>query len=239
MRTRLIKKITFLSILFLGVVSFPQNSFSIENNAPIKVLFIGNSYIYVNDLPDMFSKVVRSSGREVVVKTSANPAWKLMQHAKSQTTLSMIGNEDWDYIVLQEQSTLPLFASNLGKFMIPATRILQEKAQQSGAKIILFMTWGRRDGFKRPGMQNYEQMQEKLSNAYLKVANDLQIMVAPIGVAWQNLLKENLSFSLWQGDGSHPSREGTYAAVCVLYSVIFDQSPLGIEYKGWIDSTKA
>ncbi len=207
---------------------------------PISVLFIGNSYIYTNDLPQMFSQLAESAGYEVKAGSSANPGWKLAQHAQSETTLAMIDREHWDYVILQEQSVLPVFAADRQQSMYPAARILDERAKRSGAKTILLITWGRRDGLPEAGISNFEQMQAKLIEGSMEIVNKLDMIAAPVGAAWQSVRREKPFFPLWQADGNHPSRSGTYLAACVLFGVIFGETPEGIAYtSGLTESTSS
>jgi hypothetical protein len=79
-------------------------------------------------------------------------------------------------------------------------------------------------------------MQAALEAGYLEIGNELNLTIAPVGVAWRNGLRSAPQLDLWVEDGSHPDREGTYLAACVLYAVIFDQSPEGIGYTAGIDN---
>ena len=125
---------------------------------------------------------------------------------------------------------LPIYPRDRQQRMYPAARILQKKAQQSGAKVILLMTWGRKNGLKEAGYRNFNQMQAALTEGYREIAFKLKAIAAPVGVAWKNALAEKPFFPLWQDDGVHPSKQGTYLAACVLYSAIIKESPEGIDF---------
>lgn len=79
-------------------------------------------------------------------------------------------------------------------------------------------------------MSNYESMQSQIDDGYSKIARDLNVPVAEVGSVWQVIVKEHPEISLWEDDGSHPSREGTYLAACVFYATIFQESPVGLTY---------
>ncbi|MCB0764529.1 MAG: hypothetical protein KDB84_07475, partial [Flavobacteriales bacterium] len=70
------------------------------------VLFIGNSYTYVNDLPNTFRQLALSLGDTVVVGSSAPGGYTLFQHSTYAPTLAAIASRPWDYMVMQEQSQL-------------------------------------------------------------------------------------------------------------------------------------
>jgi hypothetical protein len=74
-----------------------------------RVLFIGNSYTYANDLPGMFTKLAKSGGHRVETDLLANGGWTLTDHVNTSDTLRDLQASQWDYVVLQEQSEYPAF----------------------------------------------------------------------------------------------------------------------------------
>jgi len=196
----------------------------------IQILFIGNSYTFSNDLPEMFSKLAREGGHDVSAEVIANGGWTLEEHAQSNDTLENIQNGEWNYVILQEQSVIPSNPIVREQRMYPAVRNLYREIEIIGGSTILFMTWGRRDGLLQLGYRNYNEMQAELERGYEKIANELNITVSPVGTAWQKALEKDTQIDLWQMDGSHPSVKGTYLTACVFYAVIFQESPEGLSY---------
>ncbi len=195
-----------------------------------RILFIGNSYTYVNDLPGMFAQLARSGGYKVEVQMAAPGGWALAQHANAAETLDKLKSEKWDFVVLQEQSQIPAIGPSRTQSMYPAARELVQQIEALGARPIFFMTWAHRDGWPENGLPNYETMQTQIEQGYLSIARELNTPVAPVGEAWFTARRQNPELSLWQSDGSHPSEPGTYLAACVFYAVIFRHSPLGFTY---------
>src|SRR5664280_2803382 len=72
-----------------------------------RILFIGNSYTYVNDLPRVFTDLARSGGHRVQTGMSAQGGWTLADHVASTSTLDLLRSSKWDFVVLQEQSEIP------------------------------------------------------------------------------------------------------------------------------------
>jgi hypothetical protein len=112
----------------------------------------------------------------------------------------------------------------------PAIRLLYDKVSEKGAALILFMTWGPRDGLPDAGYKNYDETQAQICTGYMDIANELDVIVAPVGIAWKNAIKKDPQLNLWNLDGIHPSREGSYLSACVFYATIFMQSPEGLTY---------
>jgi hypothetical protein len=201
------------------------------NETCTRVLFIGNSYTYVNDLPTTFMNLARAGGHKTEVGMSAQGGWMLADHVKSSDTISMISSKKWSFVVLQEQSEVPSIQSSRTQEMYPAARVLVDDVRQAGAVPIFLITWAYRDGLPANGMPNYESMQAQIDNGYLITAQALSSPVAPVGVAWFHVRNQYPQINLWQDDGSHPTPEGTYLAACVFYADIFRQSPEGLSYQ--------
>ncbi len=198
--------------------------------ACVRVLFIGNSFTYVNDLPGMFAKLAEAGGRRAEVDMAAPGGWTLAQHANSADSLGKIKSSKWNFVVLQEQSTIPAFGQIRRQEMYPAVRILIQNIRKAGASPLLFVTWARRDGWPEQGYRNYADMQVEIERGYAGVAQELNVPVAPVGNAWLDATRLSPPVELWQADGSHPSEPGTYLAAAVFYAVIFGQSPVGLTY---------
>jgi hypothetical protein len=98
--------------------------------------------------------------------------------------------------------------------------LFDEEIRSSGAKTVPYMTWARRHQWER---------QPELAQVYLSIGRAVGAMVAPAGVAWQNLLLQRPDFVLHDKDNSHPNFAGTYLAACVFFSALFDQSPEGVQ----------
>src|SRR5215471_15592197 len=73
----------------------------------IRVLFIGNSYTYFNNLPEIFTKLAQSGHQGKVETMMAAPGgWRLKDHWEKGDALKALHEGKWDYVVLQDQSTL-------------------------------------------------------------------------------------------------------------------------------------
>lgn len=142
----------------------------------------------------------------------------------------MVKAQDWDYVVLQEQSIIPSLPDQRVQNMYPAVRALDERNREVGAGTVLLMTWGRRDGLPAEGYPDYDAMQAQLHAGYTEIWGDVGAIVAPVGLAWQNAIKQDANLALWGSDGSHPSEMGSYLAANVLYAAILGESPLDLAY---------
>jgi hypothetical protein len=216
-------RVTFLvSALLVGCPSPPSRV------TPDRVLFIGNSYTYVNDLPGLFAGLARKGGHPVVVDMVAPSGWTLAEHASSPETAARIRGTTWSFVVLQEQSLVPALAPARIAGMYPAVRRLTRSIRSLGAEPVLLLTWGTRAGMADQGFADYPSMQAALTEGYLTIAAELDLRVAAVGEAWEAAMAQDPALPLWDSDGEHPALAGSYLAACVLYATLFHQSPEGL-----------
>ena len=204
-----------------------------------RVLFVGNSYTTVNDLPSVFASLARAGGHRVGTGTAAGDGWTLADHAGSSATAAKLASVKWDIVILQEQSQIPSVAQFRETQMYPAARRLVSTIRNQGARPMFFLTWARRDGWPENGMPSYASMQSAIDDGYLAIAGEQQAAVAPVGYAWSVLLGREAPAALWQDDGSHPTAAGTYLAACVFYATIFRESPKGLAYHSSLSAEEA
>jgi hypothetical protein len=200
------------------------------NSDAIQVLFIGNSYVFANNLPQVLVRLAESGEHKVYAEMAAKGGWTLEQHAASEGTLGKIASREWDYVILQEQSVRPSIPAEREERMYPAARALDSAIADQGAGTVLMMTWGRRDGLREAGFTDYGAMQTQLATGYTTIGAELGALVAPVGLAWGEALRQRPNIGLWDTDGSHPAPAGSYLAACVFYAVLFEESPEGLSY---------
>ncbi len=72
------------------------------------------------------------------------------------------------------------------------------------------------------------ETQAVLADAYTKMAQELGAILAPVGLAWEAVLRVDPDFDLHHQDGRHANPIGSYLTACVFYSVLFNTSPEGL-----------
>jgi hypothetical protein len=204
-----------------------------------RVLFIGNSYTYVNDLPTTFADLAWAGGHRVETGSLADGGQTLAQHAADSVTATTLASKQWNTVVLQDQSENPSVAYYRQNEMYPATRQLVALARKAAAQPLFFLTWAHQAGWPEAGLPDYASMQTAVDDGYLGIASQLDVPIAPVGDAWKAVVAEQSSPNLWQADGTHPTTTGTYLAACVFYASIFRQSPVGLSYHDGLPDAEA
>jgi hypothetical protein len=222
----------------LGLGAAQGCGFSLDASPCTRVLFVGNSYTFVNDLPATFASLARSGGHRIEVGMAAEGGWTLAQHAASADTRSKIASKAWNFVVLQEQSQVPAVEDLRQGEMYPAARQLVTTIRATGAQPVFFETWAHRAGWPENGLSDYASMQAAINRGYEEIATEQAARLAPVGKAWSAAVGKG-DLTLWQDDGSHPTVAGTYLAACVMYQAVFDQSPEGLSYLAGLSNEDA
>jgi hypothetical protein len=140
----------------------------------------------------------------------------LGSEADLEPAASLSAQRCWDFVILQENSTIPRAESDLRERMVPAAHALDTRIRENGAQTILYMTWASLDTLAGSGIEGFVDEQEQVDAGFLTVAEELNATVAPVGAAWARSLTQRQDLGLWQYDNVHANESGTYLAACVF-----------------------
>lgn len=171
----------------------------------IRVLFIGNSLTYYNNLPGTLVELGLSTGDTIRAATVAFPDYALVDHLNRGAAVQAIRSTNWNFVVLQQgPSSTQINRDSL----IAMTRLFDVPIKLAGAKTALFSVWPQTINaatFPR-AIESYQQATAAVDGVYL-----------PVGAAWQTALAADATLQLYDADGLHPSALGTYLAALVMY----------------------
>jgi hypothetical protein len=240
-------KKTYFKSLLLFVNLFTMTSLFGQDT--LSVLFLGNSYTSYNNLPQLVQSLSNSAGKTLIIDSNMPGGYLISGHLNDATTFSKISQGNWDYVILQEQSQIPSIDFYRYNDMYPAISEIKSLIEQYNpcAKIITYMTWGRRFGGQQcdpsgtycsPVFADFNHMQDSLTSAYLEISEQLNIQCAPVGITWQNILNDT-TLILHSNDNSHPNIDGSYVAALTIFSSIWKQSSFGLTYTAGLSSQLA
>ncbi len=178
-------------------------------------LFIGNSFTARNDVPGLIAQLAAKSGKQFEHRLIQAGGASLRMHWNKGDAQREIQRGNYDYVILQEQSTLPI--KNAARFH-ENVRLFDDVIRAAEAKMALYLTWAR---------QNVPETQTALTAAYTSIGTELGALVVPVGLAWQRFLREHKEPVLHDKDQSHPTLAGSYLAACVFYAMLFRDKPAG------------
>lgn len=202
----------------------------------------------------MIRAIAEGEGLAMVVDESTRGGASFSSHRDLEKTKSLLSSstsqEPWDFIVLQDQSTIPSGAKGsnskqeslcaLSSFFAPLLKNLPS------TRPVLYSTWGRRDTYtsKANGEQlSFEVMNARTSEGYRDYKLQLQSggvpldpLIAPAGKAF-GLVKSDgdnspvSHYDLYDPDGTHPSLKGSYLVASLYYGMFFERNPTDISYR--------
>ena len=211
-----------LSILFF--ISFTLvSAWAPAQSKPVKkVLFIGNSYTYYWNLPQLVNAMAASRNLDFEARQSTSGGVNLGIHWRGErdlTSKEQIKEGTYDVVVLQDHSLRAIeYPDSLQYF----GNLFCEYIKAASARPCVYLTWARA----------YDpSMQDEISRQYMELAAKNSTLVAPVGEAWALALKQRPDFGLFDKDESHPSPLGSYLTACVFFSVLTEQSPVGLPHR--------
>ena len=173
----------------------------------MKILFIGNSHTYYNELPRMVRDLFDSVGRHVEVVMETEGGKGVIYHCERKDALFNIRHGGYDVIVLQDKATN--FSAE--EFLQGMETITTLGLSQTDARRVLYMPWANRE---KP------EEQAPMTAAYLTAAEKYNCILAPVGEIWHPLLKQYPELELYRPDGNHATPLGTYLAATTIFYTI-------------------
>ena len=194
-------KLTHVFFFFLITISI--------NAQTKKVLFIGNSYTYYNNMPQLVADAALSVGDTLIKQSHTPGGGTLNNHANNANAMNKIKSDEWDYVVLQAQSqepSFPLFQVESETFPYATQLCDSIRANSSCTRPMFYMTWGRENGDANncavwPPVCTYEGMDSLLNLRYRIMGDMNNSYVSPVGFVWNYIRNNYPQINLYAGDG--------------------------------------
>ncbi|SFC25141.1 hypothetical protein SAMN05421780_10422 [Flexibacter flexilis DSM 6793] len=212
------KKIALIIVVF-GLFLCSNQGFAQVKKDTLRVLFVGNSYTYYQNLAQVVSIISDSTKTKLITKKSTIGGAYLSEHwhgKRGLKTKDIIKNGRFDIVVLQEFSMGAIENPDSAyKYM----KLFCQFVKENGAKPYLYQTWAR---------EKVPHYQEQINKLYAKAAADNKAELVPVGNAWALAKQLRPNFVLYHNDGSHPSDLGTFLTACVFVKTITHELPANL-----------
>ena len=216
-----------------------QTSIVAQTEAPtrtISVMFTGNSFTYVNNLPYMLSRVAeadRGSHLRFEIASDTHGGKTLSEVWRDGQALPLFQSRSWTYVVLQQRSWWVNMPDQIAQTQ--ATIPLLARLITAGkATPLLFLTWAQAPDcpyYKtEPGYGNAPAMQQALDYYTYDIGKKAGVPIVPVGDYWYRFVQAHPDINLYQKDGSHPSMAGTYLAALVFYRFLSQREVRTIDF---------
>lgn len=192
---------------------------------PVRVLFVGNSQVYYNDLPRMVELLAASATADrprVAPERAVAGGASLESHWNKGTGMGTargrIVEGNWDFVVLQD-----IYNVKPDGFAKHA-KLFDDLIRKHGGKTVLLATASVSTQYPK-GFLDLHDMQAKL-------AGELKVPLAAAGRAWLTYWEAEPSagerLALYAPDKAHPGKAGSYVYACTLYPILTGHSPVGL-----------
>ena len=181
-----------------------KSELKLPDGKPIRVLFIGNSLTFFNDLPAVVQSIAASLKVRLEYQSCTMGGANLEDHWRHGKCKQMLDSAHWDYVVLQQgPSSLPASRVDLRKW----TATWNTEIRKHSAKPALYMVWPFKD--QKNGFRD-------VSLSYGLAATDVNGLFLAAGDAWFRLIESKSHIQLYSPDDLHPTREGSVLAALVI-----------------------
>ena len=165
----------------------------------MKVLFLGNSHTYYNDMPRLFAMMCgeltgKEPGVTMLAYSGRSLAWHMEEFFSLRFALLYGG---YDYCVIQQQA-----------HPFPGEETTEENAEKivslcaaGGVKPVLYMTWAERA---------HPENTAVMSRVYRRLAEKTGALLCPVGELFEAVRTGHAEIDLYAGDGEHASPAGDY-----------------------------
>jgi hypothetical protein len=205
----------FFIILFLSSSLSAQTSGAPNSqNKKIRVLFVGNSFTYYNNLPQVVSAMAKSQDVIIDTKHSTVGGSSLENHWKSERgtqTRIMLELEKWDYVVFNNHS---LSAINSPEKFLDYSKKFADLVRSKGAEPIFMMTWA---------YKSNPLMLPEIEKLHKELCEQTNTNFIPGGPLFASSLKYRADIELFHDD-IHPSSNGTYLLGLAFYKYFTGKS---------------
>lgn len=174
-----------------------------------KILFVGNSLTYFNDLPSQVAAIGASMGNHIEQEVMAYPNYALEDHWNDGCLQDMISSGFYDFVVVQQG---PSSQSDGAKSLLEYGERIQQLCMQHDAKLAFFMVW--------PARANYHTFNGVIAN-YTSAAHATGAILCPVGATWKRHIDDTGDWSYYGPDAYHPSAVGTGVAAGIVYKSLF------------------
>ena len=174
----------------------------------IKILFIGNSLTYTNNLPALVQEIGKQDSVTIHYKSLSFPNYSFEDHWNEGAIQKEIEEGKYHFVIAQQgPSAMP----ESQVLLIEYAKKLSEWCKKYNTSLCFFTVWpSKARSFDHDGV----------ITSYKKAAEQTRSLLAPAGLAWKQAWKTNPEFALYGLDDFHPSTAGSLLAAMTIYATL-------------------
>ena len=222
---------------------------TIKEDKMLNILFLGNSLMYYNDMPSLFTRIALASGKRVNVKSVTKGSATISDFADASTevgakALTLLKSQDWDIVVIEPSRRISPFENTVKEAELASAKAIQQLAREAGGEVLLYSVWGNNTGTVAEyralapisttkvathpmDRQSHTQFMHEVNLEFASALGGVKVALA--GYAIENCIAQH-DYNLYDSDKVHPSPIGSHLAAAVIYATIFGENVDTIPY---------
>ena len=210
---------------------------------PKSTLLVGNSFLYYNNgVVQWLQGMIAAEGKSKMdvsmvtiayagldwhdvasyMRTGGINSYTMTNDGTNKVIFRDTTKTPFDAVLMEDNSQGPVHPE-LKKFMAKSVKQHASSVRKAGATPLLMMTWA---------YTGKPEMTRPLADETIRIANENDMMVVPVGLAFAKALEGKPDLKLIVADKRHPAIAGTYLETCVFYASLLKKSPEGINWYG-------
>lgn len=177
-----------------------------------KVLFIGNSMTFYNNLWNVVQGLAKRNGHDIEVESATNPGKTILYNASANNCVEAMKKGGYDVVVLQDLVggfDADILQQGVDK-IVPII-----KKYSPNARIVFYEPWPVKHMLEKP-----DSYLPYFTDNYIKTAKSVGADLAPAGEGFYDLYV-NHKKDYYCKDGKHPTPLATFLAASTIYFAIY------------------
>ena len=177
-----------------------------------KVLFIGNSMTFYNNLWNVFQGIAKRNGHDVEVEAATNGGKTILYNASAQNCVEAMKKGGYDVVVLQDLVggfDADILQQGVDK-IVPII-----KKYSPNARIVFYEPWPVKNMLTKP-----DSYLPYFTDNYIKAAQKVKGDLAPAGEGFYELYVDHKK-NYYCSDGKHPTPLATFLAASTVFFAVY------------------
>lgn len=205
MKNQLIILMLFFLVVSMTTCKSTPEPETLRTTPTLKVLFIGNSLTYTNDIPSLVKELGKHDNVEIAFETILLPNYSLEDHWNDGQAQKIVKAGKFDFVVAQQgPSALP----ESQVLLLQYATLFADLCKQHNTKFALYMVW--------PSANRLFDL-DNVIYSYTQAALKTNSMLCPAGLAWKYAWQIDSQLPLYSSDNFHPSPTGSVLSALAIY----------------------
>ncbi|MDP1676403.1 MAG: SGNH/GDSL hydrolase family protein [Bacteroidota bacterium] len=187
-----------------------SDSFEENDTTVVRILYVGNSLTYTNNLPEIVADIAASDSVKIRYYDLSNPNYSIEDHLNEGLVQKEIQSGKYDFVIAQ-QGPSALYESQL-ILIRDAKKLASLCSATVKTKFALMTVW--------PTAERLGDLDDVIYS-YKNAADSSHAILCPAGLAWKIGWQMDETLPFYGRDNFHPSFTGSVLAALTVYGALF------------------